>query len=177
MGHISNDTLSDFVFGKVQPQAVPLEEAVLGAVMLDREAFGCVSELLRPQHFYLDAHQHIFKACLDMSNRSVPIDLLTLTEELKRLGTLDAIGGGYYLVELSNRVASAANIEHHARIIAQKHIQRELIRVSTETIKNAYEDTNDVFEMLDSSMGGLMRIMSPFDTVKSMVTVGDAAQQ
>jgi replicative DNA helicase len=176
MGHISNDTLSDFVFGKVQPQAVPLEEAVLGAVMLDREAFGCVSELLRPQHFYLDAHQHIFKACLDMSNRSVPIDLLTLTEELKRLGTLDAIGGGYYLVELSNRVASAANIEHHARIIAQKHIQRELIRVSTETIKNAYEDTNDVFEMLDSSMGGLMRIMSPFDTVKSMVTVGDAAQ-
>jgi len=176
MGHVANDSLSTFVFGKVQPQAVPLEEAVLGAVMLDRDAFGLVSELLRPQHFYLDAHQHIFQACADLSNRSVPIDLLTLTEELKRLGTLDAIGSGYYLVELTNKVASAANIEHHARIIAQKHIQRELIRVATQTIRDAYEDSTDVFNLLDESMGGLMRIMSPFDTVKSMVTIGDAAQ-
>ena len=174
--NLSNDSLSNFVFGKVQPQAVPLEEAVLGAIMLDRDAFGVVSEMLKPEHFYLESHQHIFRACTDMVNRGVPIDLLTVTEELSRIGTLDAVGGGYYLVELSNRVASSANIEHHARIVAQKHIQRELIRVATETIRDAYEDTHDVFELLDKSMGGIMRIMSPFDTVKSMVSVGDAAQ-
>jgi replicative DNA helicase len=153
-----NDNLSNYVFGKVQPQAVPLEEAVLGALMLDREALPQVMDILRPESFYLEAHQHIYRAAIKLFERSNPIDLLTMTEELRKSGDLEKIGGGYYLVELSNRVASAANIEYHARIIAQKHIQRELINVSTKTIKNAYEDTTDVFDLLDEAEKGLFSI-------------------
>jgi replicative DNA helicase len=154
----NNESLSNFVFGKVQPQAVPLEEAVLGALMLDREALPMVMDILRPESFYLEGHQHIYRAVIRLFERSNPVDLLTVTEELKKAGELDKIGGGYYLVELSNRVASAANIEYHARIIAQKHIQRELIGVSTRTIRDAYEDTTDVFNLLDEAEKGLFAI-------------------
>lgn len=153
-----NDGLSTYVFGKVQPQAIPLEEAVLGALMLDREALPMVMDALRPESFYLESHQHIYRAIIRLFERSNPVDLLTVTEELKKSGDLDKVGGPYYLVELSNRVASAANIEYHARIIAQKHIQRELINVSTKTIKNAYEDTTDVFDLLDEAEKGLFAI-------------------
>ncbi len=154
----NNESLSNFVFGKVQPQAVPLEEAILGALMLDREALPLVMDILRPESFYLEAHQHIYRAVVRLFERSNPVDLLTVTEELKKAGELDKIGGGYYLVELSNRVASAANIEYHARIIAQKHIQRELIGVSTRIIRDAYEDTTDVFNLLDEAEKGLFAI-------------------
>ncbi|HPI09071.1 MAG TPA: replicative DNA helicase, partial [Saprospiraceae bacterium] len=152
------DNLSNYVFGKVQPQAIPLEEAVLGALMLDRDALPMVMDSLRPESFYLEAHQHIYRAIIRLFERSNPVDLLTVTEELRSGGELDKVGGPYYLVELSNRVASAANIEYHARIIAQKHIQRELISVSTKTIKNAYEDTTDVFDLLDDAEKGLFAI-------------------
>jgi replicative DNA helicase len=150
--------LSNYVFGKVQPQALPLEEAVLGALMLDREALPVVMDILRPDSFYLEAHQHVYRAVIKLFERSNPVDLLTVTEELRKAGTLEAVGGAYYLVELTNRVASAANIEFHARIIAQKHIQRELIRVSTGIIKDAYEDTTDVFDLLDDAEKGLFGI-------------------
>lgn len=163
--------------GRVQPQAVAMEEAVLGAVMLDREAFGIVCEVLQPEHFYLDAHQHIFRACMDLSKDSQPIDILTVTERLKANGKLESIGGGYYIIELSNRVASAANIEAHARIIAETHIRREVIRNATLSIQAAYEHGADAFETLDGAMAGLMGIMSPYQTAKNMVTVGDAAQE
>lgn len=144
-----SDSLSNFVFGKVQPQATDLEEAVLGALMLDREIIDAIAEILRPKSFYIEAHQHIFSAVTRLHDRGDPVDILTVTEELKRMGELDSVGGGYYLVELSNRVASAANTEYHARIIAQKYIQRELIAVSTRTIRDAYEDTEDVFNLQD----------------------------
>lgn len=154
----NNESMSNFVFGKVQPQAIPLEEAVLGALMLDREALPMVIDTLRAESFYLESHQEIYRAIIRLFERSNPVDLLTVTEELKKAGELDRIGGGYYLVELSNRVASAANIEYHARIIAQKHIQRELITVSTRTIRDAYEDTTDVFNLLDEAEKGLFAI-------------------
>ncbi len=153
-----SDGLSTYVFGKVQPQALPLEEAVLGALMLDREALPMVMDILRPESFYLEAHQHIYRAVVKLFERSNPVDLLTVTEELRKSGDLEKVGGGYYLVELSHRVASAANIEYHARIIAQKHIQRELIGVSTRTIRDAYEDTTDVFNLLDEAEKGLFAI-------------------
>jgi replicative DNA helicase len=153
-----NDGLSNYVFGKIQPQAVPLEEAVLGALMLDREALPLVMDILRSESFYTEPHQLIYQAIIRLFERSNPVDLLTVTEELKKGGELDKVGGGYYLVELTHRVASAANIEYHARIIAQKHIQRELIRVSTTTIKDAYEDTTDVFTLLDEAEKGLFSI-------------------
>ena len=152
------DNLSNYVFGKIQPQAIPLEEAVLGALMLDRDALPMVMDALRPESFYVEAHQLIYRAIIRLFERSNPVDLLTVTEELRSSGDLDKVGGPYHLVELSNRVASAANIEYHARIIAQKHIQRELISVSTKTIKNAYEDTTDVFDLLDDAEKGLFAI-------------------
>lgn len=153
-----NNDLSNYVFGKVQPQAVPLEEAVLGALMLDKDALPIVMDIVRAESFYKEAHQAIYKAMLRLFEKSQPIDLLTVTEEVKKDGTLEMIGGPYYIVELTNRVASAANIEYHARIIAQKHIQRELIRVSTETIKDSYEDTTDVFDLLDRAEQNLFQI-------------------
>ncbi|MGI9159623.1 MAG: replicative DNA helicase [Saprospiraceae bacterium] len=152
------DNLSNYVFGKVQPQAIPLEEAVLGALMLDREALPVVMDILRPDSFYLESHQVIYRAAMKLFERSNPVDILTVTEELRKSGDLEKAGGAYYLVELSNRIASAANIEYHARIIAQKHIQRELIRVSTLTIRDAYEDTTDVFNLLDEAEKGLFAI-------------------
>jgi len=154
----AQDGLSNYVFGKIQPQAVPLEEAVLGALMLDREALSLVMDILRPDSFYLESHQLIYKAIIRLFERSNPVDLLTVTEELRKSGDLEKVAGGYYLVELSNKVASAANVEYHARIIAQKHIQRELIGVSTRTIRDAYEDTTDVFNLLDEAEKGLFSI-------------------
>jgi replicative DNA helicase len=153
-----NDGLSNYVFGKIPPQAVPLEEAILGALMLDREALPLVMDILRSESFYTEPHQLIYSAIIRLFERSNPIDLLTVTEELKKSGDLEKVGGGYYLVELTHRVASAANIEYHARIIAQKHIQRSLISVSTNTIRDAYEDTTDVFTLLDEAEKGLFSI-------------------
>lgn len=150
--------LSSYVIGKVQPQAIPLEEAVLGALMLDKDSIAIVIDILRAESFYSDAHQAIYKAILRLFEKSQPVDLLTVTEELKKGGELEMAGGPYYLVGLTNRVASAANIEYHARLIAQKHIQRELIRVSTKIIRDAYEDTTDVFQLLDDAEQGLFDI-------------------
>ena len=152
------EDLSNFVFGKVPPQAIPLEEAVLGAIMLEKDALSVVLDILQSESFYLDAHQLIYRAMLELFEKSYPIDLLTVTEALKKAGKLDAIGGPYYLVELTNKVASAANVEYHARIISQKFIQRELIRVSTNVIRNAYEETTDVFDLLDEAEQGLFAI-------------------
>ncbi len=149
---------SDYLLGKVPPQALPLEEAVLGALMLDKDALPVIIDILQKDSFYSDAHQAIFKAMLGLFEKSQPIDLLTVTEALKKVGELEKVGGAFYLVELTNKVASSANIEYHARIIAQKHIQRELIRVSTDTIRDAYEETTDVFELLDEAEQGLFQI-------------------
>jgi len=154
----SDGALSEVMYGKMQPQAIELEEAVLGALMLDREALDLVSDVLSPQTFYLESNQNIYAAILSLSAQSEPIDMLTVTNRMKTLGTLDASGGGYYLVELSNRVASAANIEHHARIIAQKHIQRELIRCCSVGVRDAYEDTTDVFVLQDQIESDLFSI-------------------
>lgn len=152
------DDLSNFVFGRVQPQASSLEEAVLGAVMLDKDALSIILDILRAESFYVDAHQLVFKAMLRLFEKSHPIDLLTVMEELKKSGDLEAVGGPAYLAELTNRVASAANIEYHARIIAQKYIQRELITTSTKVIRDAFEDTTDVFQLLDDAEQGLFAI-------------------
>ena len=150
--------LSNVVFGKVQPQALPLEESVLGALMLDKNALPNILDIIRPDSFYMDAHRRIYDAMMRLFQRSHPIDLYTVTEELRKSGDLEAIGGAYYLVELTNKVTSAANIEYHARIISQKHIQRELIRVSTQIIQDSYDETTDVFNLLDEAEKNLFSI-------------------
>ena len=148
-----------FEIGKLPPQAVDLEEAVLGALMLDKDALTNVIDILQPASFYKEAHTRIFSAIQRLFQRSEPIDILTVTHELKKSGELEIIGGAYYITQLTNRVASAANAEYHARIISQKFIQRELIRISTETIKNSYEDTTDIFDLLDKAEKDLFGIV------------------
>jgi replicative DNA helicase len=146
---ISRSLLSISENGKIQPQAIDLEEAVLGACMIQSGAFDCVAQILKYEMFYKMEHQMVYKAINDLANKNSKIDILTVTEQLKKNGHLEQVGGAYAIAMLTNRVVSSANIEVHARIIIQKHIQRELIRVSSEVICDAYEDTTDVFELID----------------------------
>jgi replicative DNA helicase len=149
---------NSMVFGKIPPQAKDLEEAILGAVMLEKSAFDTVVEILKPECFYVEAHQKIYKAMQGLAIKSLPIDLLTVVEELKFREELDFVGGPYAVTKLTNAVVSSANIEAHARIVLQKFIQRELIRISGEIIGEAYEDSTDVFDMLDLAETKLFEI-------------------
>ena len=144
--------------GKLPPQAVELEEAVLGALMLEKDAVNTVIDILQPKSFYKDAHQRVFETVQELFQRSEPIDILTVTNRLKEKGELDLIGGAYFISQLTNRVASSANIEFHARIISQKYIQRELIRISSEIITDAYDETTDVFSLLDKAESSLFAV-------------------
>ncbi|MBI1193387.1 MAG: replicative DNA helicase [Bacteroidetes bacterium] len=146
------------VYGKLPPQARELEEAVLGAMLIDRDAVSEIIDILKPESFYLDAHQTVYRAIMGLFERSEPVDILTVTEALRKSGELEMAGGAYFIAELSNKVSSAANVEHHARIVSQKHIQRELISISTTIIKDAYEDTTDVLELLDRSEQALFGV-------------------
>lgn len=144
--------------GKLPPQATDLEEAVLGALMLEKDALSTVIDVLKPEVFYRDNHQKIFCAISVLFEKSEPIDILTVTAALRKAGELEMVGGAYYITELTSRVASAANIEFHSRIILQKFIQRELIRIGSEIIQNAYEDTSDALELLDTAEKDLFSI-------------------
>ncbi len=148
----------NLMFGKVPPQAKDLEEAVLGAVMIEKNAFDVVIEILKPECFYVEANQRIFRAMQGLQQKNSPIDLLTVVEELKFRNEIDFVGGAFYVIKLTNAVVSSANIEAHARIILQKFIQRELIRISGEIIGDAYEDSTDVFDLLDEAETKLFEI-------------------
>lgn len=145
-------------FGKVPPQAVDIEQAVLGALMLEKNAVTDTIDLLSPQSFYDPKHQNIYTAVRELFATSTPVDILTVTNQLKKEGLLEASGGAVYVSQLTARVASAAHIEFHARIISEKHIKRELIRMGSEVQKLAYEDTNDVFEVLNKAEEDLFKI-------------------
>ena len=137
--------------GKLPPQAVDIEEAVLGAVMLEKNAIYDVIEILKPECFYKESHAKIFQAIIDLSVHEEPIDLLTVTQELRRKGILEDVGGPFYITQLTTRVLSSVHAEYHARIIYQKYIQRELIRVSTNIQERAFDESVDVEELLNSS--------------------------
>lgn len=149
---------SGMILGKIPPQARDLEEAVLGALMIDKNVLGDVVDVLKSDTFYVEAHGLIYKAIAKLFEQSKPVDILTVMEQLKQNGDLEAAGGAQYLSELTNRVASSAHSEYHARIIVQKYVQRELIRVSNEIIRDAFEDTTDVFELLDNAEKNLFKI-------------------
>ena len=166
--------MSSIVFGKLPPQARELEEAILGAIMLEKKAFDSASEILKPECFYVEAHQRIFKAMRSLADQSIPIDILTVAEELKTRGDLEFVGGPYFVTKLTNSVVSSANIDAHARIVLQKFIQRELIRVSGEIIGDAYEDSTDVFDLLDMAESKLFEITNGhlrknFDEISSVL--------
>lgn len=153
----SYDNPTNFL-GKVPPQAIELEEAVLGALMLEKDALTNVIDILKVESFYKESHKVIFQAILDLFTESQPIDLLTVTSQLRKNGALEIAGGAFYVTELTSKVASAANIEYHARIITEQSIKRELIKISGEIQKEAFEDTTDVFELLDKMEQSLFEI-------------------
>lgn len=155
---------------KTPPQAVELEEAVLGAIMLEKDILDVIFEILKVESFYKIPNGIIYKACLNVHKRNEPIDILTVTQELKRTGQLDNVGGAYYITQLTNRVASAANAEFHARIVAQKYIQREVIRITSESLVKAYEANTDVFDLLDGLSFALTAINNSFFFGKQIKT-------
>ena len=133
----------DFSYAQVQPQALEVEKAVLGALMIDKDAYLVISELLRPESFYEPRHQKIFDAVRQLSMNERPIDVLTVTEQLSKNGVLEEIGGPGYIAELSSRVATSANIEYHANIVAEKYISRQLITYTSTIGKKAFDETCD----------------------------------
>ena len=146
------------LLGKVQPQSLELEEAVLGAMMMEQMAVNSVIDVLKPESFYRDAHRRIYAAIVDLFHESEPVDILTVTEMLRKAGDLQQVGGAQAVAQLTMRVASTANIEAHARIIAQKYIQRELIRVSNLITQKAFEETTDVLDLLDEAESQLFEV-------------------
>lgn len=154
----SGNNFDSIDFGRVPPQAIDLEEAVLGALMLEKDAAADAFEILIAESFYKDEHQKIFSAIKSLFEQSKPIDILTVTEQLKNTGELEFVGGPFYISQLTSKVASAANIEFHSRIITQKYILRELIKISSETIKDCYDDTTDVLDLLDKTEKHLYKI-------------------
>ncbi len=141
--------LSDLGLGKLPPQAVDLEEALLGALMLEKEPLANVIELLKPDSFYKESNQKIFGAVQALFQASQPVDLLTVNNYLKSTGDLEKAGGTSYLAQLTSRVSSTSNVEFHARIIIEQYIKRQLIQISSEIQRLSYEDTTDVFHILD----------------------------
>ncbi|MCX7728063.1 MAG: replicative DNA helicase [Bacteroidia bacterium] len=161
--------------GKLMPQAIEIEEAFLGALMLEKDAYVKVADFVFSEIFYKPQHQQIFKAIQSLFQRSEPIDLLSVTQELRRLSCLEEIGGAYYLTQLTYKVASAAHIEYYARVLLQKHLQREVIRICTETIQNAFEDSIDIFELIEYATKTIFELIenvtkSREKDLKSLVT-------
>ena len=146
--------------GKIPPQAVELEQAVLGAMMVDSRAVDRVVNIFQDNDrvFYRPEHRHIYGAIIRLYNDTKPIDLLTVSNELRTAGKLDSTGGDFYLVQLTQKVTSAANIEFHARVVQQKYFQRELIQLSTDIINRSYDDSTDVFDLLDDAESAIFNI-------------------
>ena len=134
---------------KIPPQALDFEEAVLGAILIDKNAMAEVGDMLSPEVFYKESHKEIFKATEILFQNAEPIDVMTVKNQLQQNKKLKLCGGAHYLAELTNKVISSANIEYHCRIIVQKHIQRELISTCSEIIQTSYEESTDAIELLD----------------------------
>ena len=153
--------------GKLPPQAIDFEEVVLGALMLDNDAILSVPDTLRPECFYKDAHQRIFAAILRLFNLSKPVDILTVTNELRKTGELEIVGGAYEITMLTSRVSSGFNIEYHCQIILEKYLQREIIRLSSENINAAFSDLTDPLELLDKVNTDGLNLLNIIHSTKS----------
>ena len=148
-------SLSD---GKIPPQAIDLEEAVIGAMLIDEKGVNEVIDILSPDIFYKKSHQLIFESIQRLFRESEPIDLLTVSADLKKNKNFEIIGGDFYLINLSQKVSSSAHIEYHSRIIQQKFIQRKLISISNEIIQKSYNESTDVLDLLDEAESKLYDI-------------------
>ncbi len=152
------NTPIDPSYGHLQPQAPDLERAVIGALMVDKDAFSIVSEIIREETFYEPRHQKIFHAVQSLNMDERPVDFMTVIEELKRNGTLDDVGGPAYIVELSSHVASSAHIEYHARVLAQKFLARQLISFASVIETKAFDETIDVDELMQEAESSLFEL-------------------
>lgn len=137
--------------GKLPPQALDLEEAVLGALMLEKEALLEVVSFLKPEQFYTEQHKEIYQSIIDLFGAAQPVDMRTVVDQLRKNGRLEIVGGAYYIAELTSRVSSAANIAYHARIIQEMAMKRALITLGSQIQQEAYEDVVDVFDILDKA--------------------------
>lgn len=160
--------------GKLPPQALDLEEAVLGALMLEKNALNAVVEFLKPEHFYDDRHKEIYTAIIDLFKATEPVDMRTVVNQLRKNGKIELIGGAYYIAELTSKVSSAANIEYHSRVIMEMAIKRTLIEVASQIHQDAYEDTTDVFELLDKTEQAVFEISDSnlrknYDNMKNLM--------
>ena len=155
---VDKTTIINLEKGKLPPQALDLEEAVLGAMMIDKKGVDEVIDILQSDAFYKEAHKHIFEAIFQLFTDSQPVDLLTVSAQLKKNAKLDLAGGDFYLIQLTQKISSSAHIEFHSRIILQKYIQRSLIRISSEIIEESYDDTTDVFDLLDKAESKLYEV-------------------
>ena len=155
---VDKTTIINLEKGKLPPQALELEEAVLGAMMIDKKGVDEVIDILQPDAFYKDAHKHIFEAIFQLFTDSQPIDLLTVSAQLKKSAKLELAGGDFYLIQLTQKISSSAHIEFHSRIILQKFIQRSLIRISSEIIEESYDESTDVFDLLDKAESKLYEV-------------------
>lgn len=161
-----NSENSTLVYGKVPPQAPELEEAVLGAIMLERDKLEEVLQIIKtPEVFYVDAHQKIFSAIKALFETHYPVDLLTVTEQLKKQNELEVVGGPYFLTNLTMNVVSSAHVEAHSQFVVEKFIQRELIRISGQGVQNGYEDSVDPFMLVDNTITQLMDLLQ--STIKN----------
>lgn len=143
-------------FGKVPPQSIDMEEALLGSIMVDSEAIYTIIDLLKPESFYKEAHQRIFNSIYELNKKGSPTDLFSVTEHLRANSELDSVGGPIYITTLTSKIVSTSNIDYYARIISQKYLQRELIRISSEVQTRAFDDSYDVSELLEYAEASLM---------------------
>lgn len=163
-------------YSKLPPQAPDLEEAILSGILIEKEAMTKVLDILEADSFYKPAHQAIYRSMRRLFERSQPIDALMVMEDLKRAEELELAGGASYIARLTSKVVSSANIEFHARIVTEKFIQRELIRTSTEVIKDAYEDSTDVLDLLDKA-GNYIFEITERNMGKQVADMGSLANQ
>lgn len=162
---VDKTTIINLEKGKLPPQAVELEEAVIGAVLIDNNGLHEAMEILFPEVFYKDAHKNVFEAVSSLYNRNEPIDLLTVSQELKKQGKLELVGGDFYLIGLTQKIASSAHIDYHSRILLQKFVQRKCIATSSELIDSSYSEDVDIFELLE-------KVYKDYGAVTDLITVG-----
>jgi replicative DNA helicase len=164
-------------YEKLPPQAIELEEAILGALMIEKKAYQLVAEFLKPECFYKAAHQKIYSAIQKLANNNEPIDIYTVTDKLKQLNALNEIGGAYFIALLTSQINSTAHLEFHAQIVHQKYLSREMIRISSEVARMAYDDSIDVDETMSFASKSLNEIsnfnehsiLKMYDAVELMI--------
>ena len=155
---MAKKSIDNTTYAHLQPQALEVERAVLGALMNDRDAYAVVCEILSPESFYEQRNQLIYSAIRDLSIAEQPVDVLTVTDELERQGSLDKVGGAIYIADLSNKVASSANIEYHARIIAHKFLARQLISFASDIETKAFDGSMDIDDLMQDAEGSLFEL-------------------